>query len=66
MVDATFGSQPPNSNQSKYQISGLVLSGVAFSTLYSGTTFYSVPVSGQVISGIFIATTPQSESSWNV
>lgn len=60
MVDATFGSQPPNSNQSKYQISGLVLSGVAFST------FYSVPVSGQVISGIFVATTPQSESSWNV
>lgn len=64
MVDSSYGTGPSNSNQSKYQVSGLTatetLSGISFSTFYSSVD------TGQNISGIFVANVPTSESSWNV
>lgn len=65
MVDSSYGGGASNSNISKYQNSGMTatesLSGIAFSTFYSTTA-----ASGQVLSGIYVANVPISESSWNV
>ena len=88
MVDASYGQGPSNSSISKYQCSGLVLSGIQFSTFYnvpisgqgqslsgsvtgllsglSGSTGYTVTCQYGALSGLYVANTPTSESSWNV